>query len=732
MDIRKGYNSLVTILVLVFVFSFAAYLEYRHEVETQEDSLKEELVAVSKNIDGMVSSRIINAIGMAGIVEVGQMLDRNMFDIFAEGIYDSEKHVVKDVVFITDTTITAVYPTYLGADAIGVDLSLIPEQKDLLLYTKEQFKTVFFGPVDLVEGGRGIIVRVPVVIADAYYGQVAIVFDYENFIIHSGLEELSRDNYVQLTGTNPLTKEVDRIWSSGDEVGEHFVSEGLTLNDIQWQISAEPHTGFTGTSMLFVLVNIIGTVAIVSIGITSYNEYKLKSDLEMTNIELVQTVEALAQNREEVLKQYHDIRQKEQYIQELADHDELTGLYNRRLFGQHLSTAIEEGREGLVVLIDLDDFKNVNDIHGHLYGDELLIEFSETLTQILGRRGRPYRFGGDEFLVLFEQSFSDDVIRSYAEHVQTELGKSIHDKVKGPITFSAGVVRFPEQGKDVKSLLIKADVAMYKSKSSGRNQLTIFEDSHLESLNKKLRIEDSIRKALKDDGFIMHYQPIVDSESAEIRSFEALIRMKDRSFSPMEFIEVAETTGLIVPLGQWILESVFTTLKSWITMGLEVKPVAVNISPRQLVEPDFRQMFMSLAKSVDIPLELIEIEITENVFLENEKENNDILQCLRDTGIRVSLDDFGTGYSSLKYLTYLPIDKVKIDKSLKDHLIAMHNDKVIAGAITMLHGLGMEVVAEGIEDQEEWAHLAKVGCDYLQGYHFSRPEPPEKILELLK
>lgn len=728
---KKYGTFLLVIVIMILVFSFASMLEYRHSIEQEQNSLREDILLVQTNIENMISSRIINANVFAGLIELDREIDKELFDIFANKIYDSESHVVKDIVFITDTTITHVYPTYLGEGAIGIDLATIPEQRELLLYSKNKRETVFFGPVDLVEGGKGIIVRVPVVVEDIYYGIVAIVFDYSNFIEESGLKNLALINNVILEGRDPLSEYSTIIWSNVSGEVDNYITEKIYLHEVEWYIKAIPINGWNGFSPLLFLIIAVGLFVCIGSTTAYIKELRLKNELEKVNMGLQDTVKELAESKIELVDKYNEIFEKESFIQHQADHDELTGLYNRRLFRENLSEAISEGKSGLVVLLDIDDFKNINDIHGHLYGDELLKTFANTMKAVLKDSCRIYRFGGDEFLILFEQNYDDSKIKSSSEEIKDKLKARITKKIGSPMTLSTGVVRYPSQGKDVESLLIRADVAMYKSKNSGKNQLTIFEESLLVDLDRRIGIENHIRRALSNYEFEMNYQPIINTITGEIVSFEALIRLKNRVYSPIEFIDVAETSGFIVPLGEWILEEVFAKIASWIEDGLSPKPVAINLSPRQLIEPTFRNTFFKLIKQYNISMDLIEVEITENVFLENEEENIAVLRELRDNGIKVSMDDFGTGYSSLKYLTYLPIDKVKIDKSLKDQLIALDNSKVLSGIITMVHGLGMKVVAEGIEEADEWQYLADIGCDYLQGYLFSRPVADEFIPELL-
>lgn len=693
----KRTTAMVPIIVMILVFSFAAVLEYRHAVSLEKEALREDLITIQSNIEHLISARIINANGMAGLMELTATLDKKMYDVFAKGIYESDSNVVKDVVFITDTTISYIYPEYLSGDAIGVDLSEVPEQRELLLYSKQELVEVFFGPVDLVEGGQGIIVRVPVAIEGAYYGQVAIVFDYDNFINNSGLKEMANSNNILLKGYIPTEETYNTIWSSGDVISHDAILEKVSMNNIEWIISAEPIKGWNGFSSFFFVIVIVGVLVVIA-AIQAYNkENQLKSELE-----------------------------------KLAEHDELTGLYNRRLFREHLQAAITEGRKGIVVLIDIDDFKNINDIHGHIFGDQILIEFSNAAKDIIGERGTCYRFGGDEFLVIFEGELSLSRIKRTAREIREAIQNRMATVTPNRITMSVGIARYPEQGTDVNTLLKKADVAMYDAKDAGKNQTKLFVDDMLIVLDKKINIEKHIQHALANDGFEMHYQPIVDAATEEIVSFEALIRFKDRAFSPFEFINVAETSGLILRLGHWILEDVLSTMANWLEADYQVRPVAINLSPRQLMDPTFRAYFFSLIHHYGISSDLIEIEITENVLLENEEENLTILKALRSAGIAVSMDDFGTGYSSLNYLTFLPIDKVKIDKSLKDQFMLHEHSEILSGIIMMVHGLGYKVVAEGIESIEELERLRALGCDQIQGYYFSRPLPKEEVEKIFK
>jgi len=697
MRLIKNKTAVVPIIVMICVFAFGALMEFRHTVGTEKNALKENLVNIQTNIEHLITARIINANGMAGIIELNQTLNRETYDIFAKGIYASESGIVKDVVFIKDTTITYIYPEYLSKDAIGVDLADVPDQKELLLYTKNNLKEVFFGPVDLVEGGRGIVVRVPVALNGDYYGQIAIVFDYDLFIENSGLKLLSENYYIALKGNVPTQDEEVVIWSSGSQGTVEVITEKVRIDDIEWLITAAPIDGWNGFSSLFFIIIAAGFIVVIGASAAYKKEEKLTMELKT-----------------------------------LAERDELTGLCNRRMFRTHLQTALENERKGLVVLVDIDDFKNINDIYGHIVGDKLLIDFSVAAREVIGDRAQCYRFGGDEFLLIFEGSFEGARIMNSSKIIQDAIQQKLIDKAPNRVTLSVGIVCYPDQGQDVDSLLIKADVAVHESKMAGKNRTMIFEDSMLDVFDRKMQIEKHIRNALDQEGFEMHYQPIVNAQTEEIVSYEALIRFQDRAFSPIEFITVAETSGLIIPLGHWILREVVSTIADWLQEGRSVKPVAINLSPKQLLEPSFRVDLFQLIDAYEISASLIELEITENILLENEEENLTILNDLRSAGISVSMDDFGTGYSSLKYLTFLPIDKVKIDKSLKDQFMLNQSSQILTGIIMMVHGLGYKVVAEGIETKEELEKLKELGCDEIQGYYFSRPLPRAEIEDRLK
>ncbi|WP_072907405.1 EAL domain-containing protein [Anaerobranca californiensis] len=412
-----------------------------------------------------------------------------------------------------------------------------------------------------------------------------------------------------------------------------------------------------------------------------------------------------------------DLKEKELHIQYLADHDPLTGLFNRRKLIEILNTKLSKGEKGWIFLLDLDNFKNINDTLGHFYGDKLLQKIAEVLQENL-TQGEIFRIGGDEFIILLDPavdiaSFSKEIFKVLKEKV-------IVDNLSHLITASIGIVGYPIDGTNIEDLLKKVDIAMYQSKNTGKNKYTVFDQRMADTFSQKVKIENQLRDALKKDGFTLHYQPVIDTERGKTAYVEALLRLKDNWISPALFIPIAEESDLIISIGKWVIEKVVKDIESWKTKGINTK-VAINISPKQLSDPKFLPFIEKVLKESSISPKTLEFEITENILLENREENIELLNKIRELGVSISLDDFGTGYSSLNYLTYVPLDKIKLDKSIKDRFIQLDKITIIDSIVNIAHGLELKVVAEGIETEEEYKRFKKANCDYLQGYYFSKP-----------
>ncbi|NMM63988.1 EAL domain-containing protein [Clostridium sp. P21] len=424
---------------------------------------------------------------------------------------------------------------------------------------------------------------------------------------------------------------------------------------------------------------------------------------------------------------------QEEYISHIAYHDPLTGLPNRRKLMQKLEEDIVESNYGAVMLLDLDNFKGINDTLGHLYGDKVLKKIAEELENIKDEKVFVSRFGGDEFFILVQGEKDIDVIENYAKQIMNIFkNKIIIEGEETYLSCSMGITLYPFHSNEVSQLLMNADMAMYKVKNLGKNNYMFFKEEMTEKLQEKMKIEGILRNALKKEELKLLYQPQVCTFTGKIVGFEALLRLKNKHISPGQFIPVAEETGLIVEIGRWVTKESINQISKWKKKGLDIKPISINFSPKQLNDLNYIKFLENTLKEANVEAKYIEIEITESIFLEEKEKNIAFINKLKSLGIQILLDDFGTGYSSLNYLTFLPVDKIKLDKSLNDKFLEFENVKVIDSLIFLAKSLNLEVIAEGIEDVVQYKRLKAAGCHYIQGYLFSKPlevEDAEKIYD---
>ena len=455
----------------------------------------------------------------------------------------------------------------------------------------------------------------------------------------------------------------------------------------------------------------------------------------LQSIEQVTDEEGVVQQYISVFTDITEQKRSEERIQYLAHYDVLTGLPNRILFNDRLKHAIERAtrQESMlgVLFIDLDRFKYVNDTLGHDQGDNLLKLVATRLNACVRQADTVARLGGDEFTILLEDIERPDMLASIADKIQHSLNQPIdlsgHQAVVG---CSIGLSVFPEDGCSSDLLLKHADTAMYSAKESGRNTYAFYSPELSQSSHEHFRLEQELRKAIEQQQLILHYQPLIDTDSDKVVTVEALVRWQrpdGELVSPGKFIPLAEETGLIVQMGEWILNSACAQARRWNKQGLDVK-VAVNISGIQIMRRDFVDQVERMLTASGLSPALLELEVTES-YVMNTSDGGVIeaLTKLRELGVSISIDDFGTGYSSLSYLKQLPVDVLKIDRSFISDIPQDQDDEKIASAIiAMAKNLGLKVVAEGVETDQQMQFLQARGCDLAQGYYIARPMPPEE------
>jgi len=442
---------------------------------------------------------------------------------------------------------------------------------------------------------------------------------------------------------------------------------------------------------------------------------------------------------------FSDITQRKQdeaQIWHQANYDFLTGLPNRALFLDRLSRAVADARRErhrvALMFIDLDDFKLINDTLGHSIGDLMLKETSVRLSACVRENDTVSRLGGDEFTIFLKGIGAEADAAIVAEKIIESLSLPfLLDENQATISASIGITFFPDDASDEESLLRNADMAMYQAKEMGRNTYSFFTKDMNERIQTRAVLGNELRHAIERNEFIVYYQPIYDAQTLRLDSAEALVRWRHPRLGlvqPSEFIPLAEETGLIVPLGEWVLREACREAATWQSPDGTPVAIAVNLSCRQakLAPQQFiRHTKMVLAES-QLPPNLLKFEITESFVMEETEEMLFWLKSLNETGVRLSIDDFGTGYSSLSYLRRLPVDFVKIDRSFVSDVGSNADDAALVRAIiSMAHSLRMEVVAEGVETVEQLAFLQSAACNWVQGYYFHQPLPAKEFRNLL-
>lgn len=431
-------------------------------------------------------------------------------------------------------------------------------------------------------------------------------------------------------------------------------------------------------------------------------------------------------------------------LKRVATTDSLSGLRNRHALNQEFAHALTvsqtQQQECSILFIDLDHFKRVNDSLGHSAGDELLIMVASRLRGLVGETEILARFGGDEFVIAqtgMKQNEGLDAAKHLASNILSAFNSPFHfsphtsNSFSLQVTPSIGIAISPKNGLDTDTLFKHADIAMYAAKSAGRNQWRVFTNEMQRALRNTLLIEESLRSALTNNELSIVYQPIINAQGGRLTKVEALIRWTNPSLGfvpPDQFIPVAEECGLIVDIGRWVLQEACKQARLWLDNEIGPICISVNVSAWQLVDGAFLDDLQSAIQTNAISPNLIELELTERVLIEEENSVHDVLEAIHTMGVSISLDDFGTGYSSLSYLTRFNLDTLKIDRSFVNSIMKSERDRALVQAIiAMGHSLGLQMVAEGVENEDQARLLSELGCQNLQGYLFSRPVPANQI-----
>jgi diguanylate cyclase (GGDEF)-like protein len=436
------------------------------------------------------------------------------------------------------------------------------------------------------------------------------------------------------------------------------------------------------------------------------------------------------------------LEETKEHFRHAAFHDSLTGLPNRAMFTELLKAEIESSNRRndhmfAVLFLDLDRFKNINDSLGHTHGDLLLVAFAERLERTLRPIDTLARFGGDEFAILLSgMTDATDAVR-VAQRIQDELSQPfVLDKNSAFATASIGIALSSSGYDRPDDILRDADIAMYRAKENGKARYELFDHGMHARAVSRLQLESDLRQAIEQKEFCVYYQPIISLQTGRLAGFEALVRWNHPRrglVAPADFIPVAEETGLIVPIGQWVLNEACAQVRQWQIDSPSHRSLSlsVNLSARQVAQPDLLQRIKDALETSKLNPHCLKLEITESVVMENAEAAAQMFKQLRSLGVQLSIDDFGTGYSSLSYLHRFPLNYLKIDRSFVMRLTTDNDNAIVRTISTLARNLGMEVIAEGIETEEQFQQLKMLGCEYGQGYLFSRPVSNDGVEHLL-
>ncbi|RBP82551.1 EAL domain-containing protein [Marinomonas rhizomae] len=617
---------------------------------------------------------------------------------------------IENLQLAPDGIISDIYPLKGNEAAIGFDIISTPRFKDEAMLSIKHHKMFVIGPVALVQGGVAVISRAPVFLnrgtqRELFWGFASAVIYLDNLLEATQLKQLEQEGYqYSLSRKHAATKETIVLSSSITPLSDIQVSTNLILPVGTWTLRISraldaqlKHRKITGY-VISITVAFLLSIALYAI---------LIQPLKLRTL----------------------VKEKTAELQELAYKDPLTGLPNRRFLQDSLPKTLYDNQKrkriSAFIYFDLDNFKRINDTIGHDVGDQVLVIVGDRLNKLKHVSDLVVRLGGDEFGILLGDISNEKQAAKQANQVLESIRAPIKmDNKEYILSTSLGIAMIPEHGYDLVTIMQNADMALYQAKLMGKNQYIFYTETMKISTHNLIKAEDDLSLALQRNEFEMYYQPQFDLHTDHVFGAEALIRWNHPEKGlvfPNDFISLAESTGKIVQLGYWVLESSIAYLAKRKDEGRPDILLHINLASEQLSDPHFVTLVKELLEKYQVPAHLIGFEITETSILEDIHLARYLLQTLKEMGICIAIDDFGTGYSSLSQLKNLPVDLLKIDRSF---VMDLENDpddrKIVEAIIAMAHKLNIKVLAEGIETREQWKMLAEFQCDFGQGYYVSK------------
>jgi diguanylate cyclase (GGDEF)-like protein len=711
-----GYLApLISVIFILIILYFAVALYREQEIENQKKETLIKLSTVRVQLEESIISTFFLLKGLITHIRLNPGLTQTEFEQISKQLIDDQPKI-NNITAAPDLIVRMVYPLEDNQQVMNLDYRQLPAQWPSVLKAKESDQAVLTGPVQLVQGGVGLIGRLPIYIQDIsgqreFWGIISTVMHVDAFYRAAGLYDASLGLEFAIRGKNGMGDRGEVFFGNG----ELFSHDRSVLMDMmipggRWQIAAKPTGDLTAFSEPVLFIYLLGSISIILAIISFY------------------------------IRRSHEYRwrKNESYISYLAYHDSLTGLPNRTQFTEELDRVLahakRSGKAIAVLMLDLDHFKQINDTLGHAAGDEILIEVSRRLKKRIRKEDHIARLGGDEFVIIQRDLKTTDDAVTFAQELIVSLSQPYDIKQTRFISgASIGIAIWHPREKVDANLLEEADIALYKAKNKDRGSYAFHTSEMTREIQRRVDLRCELEKALNTNELSLVYQPQIDVNNNKLIGTEALLRWKHPihgHISPAEFIPIAETHGMMHRLGFYVLKEACEALVRWRNEGFFQKVMAVNISPGQLNNEVFDKELIELINKVGLPGDALELEVTEQVIIQPQANNGLILKVLATKGVKLAMDNFGTGYSSLPTLKHWPFHRLKIAQTFVHGMLTNPNDrKIVMATIGLAENLGLQVIAEGVEKKEQMAFLKQNGCYLIQGYLLARPMPENKLLD---
>lgn len=697
----------VFIVALMVCASLLVYEANRLKSLKQYNALTE-MLAIKAKLESAMKSHAMVLWSLHTNLLIEPDLSSRRFDSLAQGLLRHDTQL-QGVAWIPAAVIDDDFETYFGIKIYGDGLDNLKPQMRKIRQAIDQQKLILSGPTKNALNRDSLFGFLPVFEGDRLLGIVAAAIDHMAMLSYSGVDSPNLPDTIALRWLSPLGRSAT-VFYGREQVFDHSsVQLNVDLPYGRWLLAAD--VDGDGWSRFATRLAMAGILCVF--------------------VSLVLAIAAYA-----VARSYARREQAIESANYRANYDALTGLINRHFFASQLQQAINQHdrlqRKFCLMFIDLDYFKQVNDTWGHSAGDELLKEFANRLISFVRKSDVVARLAGDEFVVLTSDCENITKVDILANRILDHLSSAYDIKGKKlAITCSIGIAVYPDDGVTAEAILSHSDTAMYAAKKAGRNRVTFFNEAMRDEAQQQLALHNEIIDGIKNNEFVVFYQPIMNISSQGICKCEALVRWQHPSrglIGPMDFIPIAENTGAIRPLGRWVLERVCRDYKTWKDAGLDLT-VSVNRSVSEFYPSGSHREWIDLVAGHGISPSSIIFEITESLFMDGNDAPVDELKDMRSNGFRFAIDDFGTGFSAINYLRHYPVDYLKIDRSFISDLNQNRQDRTLVEVIIKMgQAMDMEVIAEGVEDGNQLLTLSELNCDFVQGYHLAKPKPLDEFI----